>query len=347
MLDDFGGLVDWARIDAWIATRDLPGSGPVTAARLLVGGTQNNAILVERGGASLVLRRPPARARPESNETMRREARVLAALAGTAVPHPRFYALCEDESVMGCCFYFMEHLEGFARFGPLPGAYATDAGWRRAMGEELVKAAAELGALDPRAIGLGDFGKPDNWHERQVSRWKSQLEGYRTMPGYAGNEPPHIEAVGRWLMDNLPRNRRIGVIHGDLHFGNVMYSLKAPRISGVIDWELSSLGDPMLDLGSILTTWTEEGDPEGKSPTLQPWDGFLSRSALVRLYGEITGRDMSEMPWFFALACFKLSCILEGTHARAIAGLVPAELGERMRGSSHWLMAKAQQITAS
>lgn len=345
-LDNFGGVVDWARIDAWIATQDLPGSGPVTAAKLLVGGTQNNVILVERGGAKLVLRRPPARKRPESDATMRREARILAALAGSAVPHPRFYALCEDQSVIGCCFYFMEQLEGFAPSGPLPGSYGSDARWRRAMGEELVKAAAELGSLDPQVIGLGDFGKPDNWHERQVSRWKSQLEGYRTLPGYAGNEPPHVEEVGRWLTDNLPRDRRIGLVHGDLHFGNVMYSLEGPRISGVIDWELSSLGDPMLDLGSILTTWSEVGDPEGKTPTIAPWDGFLTRSELVRLYGDITGRDMSEMPWFFALACFRLSCILEGTHARAIAGLAPTELGDRMRRSSRWLMATAMQITS-
>ncbi len=318
----------------------------MTTARKLAGGLQNNVFLIERAGASLVLRRPPKHLRPESNDTMLREARILKALAGTPVPHPRFYALCEDLSVIGACFYVMEPLEGFAPTGALRGAYATDPAWRRAMGEELVRAASALGAVDHKAVGLATLGKPDNWHERQVSRWRSQLEGYRAMPNYGGNELPHVDEVGRWLNDNLPGNRRIGIIHGDFQFPNVMFSLSAPRISGVIDWELATLGDPLLDLGWVLTSWWEEGDPEGKKPLVQPWDGFLPRAELIRLYGEISGRDMSVMPWFFTLACYKLACLLEGTYARSKAGQIPADVGEQVHGYAVWLMAKAMQLIA-
>jgi aminoglycoside phosphotransferase (APT) family kinase protein len=345
-LDDFGGLIDWPRLNAWIAVHDVPGSGAVTGVRKLAGGLQNNVFLLQRGAESVVLRRPSKHLRANSNETMLREARVLKALAGSAVPHPQFYAVCDDASVIGSCFYLMAPLEGFTPSGQLPGDYATDATWRRRMGEELVSAAAALAAVDPKAVGLEGLGKPDDWHARQVSRWRSQLDGYRTMPNYDGEGLPHVDAVGRWLTDQLPVNRRNGIFHGDLQFANVMFSPSAPRISGVVDRELATLGDPLLDLGWILSSWWETGDPEGKKPLVAPWQGFLSRAELVHLYGEITGRDTSEMPWFFALACYKLACLLEGTYARSLAGQAPAEIGKHVHAYALWLMAKAKQITA-
>ena len=350
-LDDFGGLIGWDGLNGWMAARDLPGSGPVSGAKKLKGGVQNNVFLIERGliergGASFVLRRPSRHVRPGSNETMLKEARVLEALAGSAVPHPKVYAVCGDPSVIGACFYLMEPLEGFAPSQQLPGNYGTDPTWRRSMGEQLVRGAAALAAVDYKVVGLGDLGKPDGWHERQVERWRSQLDGYRTMPNYDG-ALPHVDEVGRWLSDNPPRNQRIGIVHGDFQFANVMFSNQAPRISGVVDWELTSLGDPLLDLGWVLTSWWEQGDPEGKKPLVQPWDSFLSRAELVRLYGEISGRDMGEMPWFFALACYKLACLLEGTYARSRQGQVPENVGQGVHGYALWLMAKANQIIAA
>jgi aminoglycoside phosphotransferase (APT) family kinase protein len=345
--DDFGGLLDWPNFNTWIAARgDIPGSGPVTAARKLAGGLQNAVFRVERGDASFVLRRPSKHVREGSNETMLREARILKALDGTAVPHPQFIAACDDRSVIGTCFYLMQPLEGFARSGDLPGAYATDAGWRRAMGEDLVRAAVSLASVDPAAVGLADLGKPDDWHSRQVARWGRQLDGYRATPGYEAAALPHVDAVGRWLTDNLPSDRRIGIVHGDLQFPNVMFSLKAPRVSGILDWELASLGDPLLDLGWILSSWYEDGDPEGKKPMVTPWDGFLTRAELVQLYGELSGRDMRAMPWYFALACYKLACLLEGTYARSLTGQVPANVGTSVHAYAVWLMNKAVQITA-
>ncbi len=344
-LDDFKGLIHWPQLNAWIAGQELPGSGPITAARKLQGGLQNNVFLLERSGATFVLRRPSKHLRPESNDTMLREARILKALASTTVPHPRFHTVCDDPSVIGACFYLMEPLEGFAPRGQLPGNYATDGTWRRAMGDELVRSAAALGAVDYKAVGLDGLGKPDDWHARQVSRWRSQLEGYRSVPDYDG-ALPHVDEVGRWLTDNLPADRRIGIVHGDLQFPNVMFSMHAPRVSGVVDWELASLGDPLLDLGWILSSWWEDGDPEGKNPLVKPWADFLSRADLVKRYGELSGRSMDAMPWYFTLACYKLACLLEGTYARSKQGQIPAEVGASVHNYAVWLMKKAQQLLA-
>jgi aminoglycoside phosphotransferase (APT) family kinase protein len=345
-LDDFGGLLNWPNLHAWITSRDIPGSGPVTEVKKLTGGLQNQVFLLKRGETALVLRRPSKHLRQGSNETMLREARVLRAISGSSVPHPAHYAVCDDPQVTGACFYLMEFLEGFTPSQQLPGQYATDSVWRRSMGEALVKGAAALGALDHQAVGLGDLGKPEGWHERQVERWRSQLEGYRSQPNYDGSLP-HVDTVARWLTDNLPRDGRIGLVHGDFQFANVMFSRLAPRISGVVDWELTSLGDPFLDLGWILASWWEEGDPEGKRPLLQPWQDFMTRAELVKHYEQLSGRDTRSVPWFFALACYKLACLLEGTYARSRQGQIPEHVGRSVHSYALWLMSKAAQILAN
>jgi len=350
-LPDFDGLLDWSKLEPWLeAQSGLPGQGRVTEVRALTGGSQNHLFLLQRGEASMVLRRPPRHLRDNSNTTMQREARVLAALAGSAVPHPALFAACADTSVIGASFYVMEPLEGFSPGKKLPGRYASDASWRRSMGESFIDAAVALGAIDHRKVGLEDFGKPDDWHGRQVARWRSQLEGYRGAPGYTEVVLPHVDEVGRWLSDNVPSDGRIGIIHGDFQWPNVMFSLLQPRISGLIDWELSTLGDPLLDLGWVLTSWREPGDPEGGAvaqPVVEPWDGFPSRAELIERYAQLSGRDLSSLPWFFVLACFKLACLLEGTYVRSLAGKAPKELGLYLHDYATWLMRKAKQLVAS
>src|SRR5580704_781346 len=143
-----------------MAGQDLPGSGPVTGAVKLKGGSQNNIFLLRRGPELMVLRRPPLHLRPNSDETMVREARVLAALSGTDVPHPDLYSLCQDTTVIGTCFYLMQPIDGFSPGGALPGRYATQAEWRRRLVEEMVEGAARLGAIDHLAAGVKDFGRP-------------------------------------------------------------------------------------------------------------------------------------------------------------------------------------------
>lgn len=352
-LPDFDGLLDWSGLNAWIGGANLPGQGPVTDVQQLTGGSQNSLFLMTRGSERFVLRRPPKHLRANSNRTMEREARVLQALAGSDVPHPRLLGACMDSEVIGAAFFVMEPLDGFSPLKQLEGRYATDASWRQAMGPEFVRAAAALAAVDYQAVGLDGFGKPDNWHGRQVERWRSQLEGYRSMPGYdAESTLPFVDEAGRWLTDNLPTDGRIGIIHGDLQWPNAMFSYSAPKIAGLIDWELSTLGDPMLDLAWVLSSWREPGDPElggtaASAPVVWPWDGFVSRDDMVRLYGELTGRDMSGVSWYFVLACYKLACLLEGTYARSKSGQASIEMGIFLHNYALWLMAKARQLVAA
>jgi len=344
-LDSFGGLLDWDKLQAWIETQNLPGSGEIVSATPLAGGSQNALFMLTRSdGERIVLRRPPLHPRPNSNDTMAREARLLGAIAGSEVPHAALYAFCDNLGVLGVNFYLMAPLDGFSPSKALPGRYATDAAWRREMGADMVRAGAALSKVDYLARGLADYGKADNWHGRQVARWRSQLEGYREMENYPGHALPHVDETGRWLDDNIPSDVRISVIHGDFQYPNVMYFHDQPKIAGLIDWELSTLGDPMLDLGWMLCRWSGPNDPPGGEPPVTPWDGFLSRDELVSLYGDLTGRDMASVPWFAVLACYKLACLLEGSYARACAGKIPMATGATLHNVSLWLMARAHQI---
>jgi aminoglycoside phosphotransferase (APT) family kinase protein len=344
-LDDFDGLLAWGPLQEWIAGQPgIPGAGPVTAVERLTGGSQNNIFLLTRAdGARAVLRRPPQHVRKNSNDTMLREARVLGALAGSDVPHPQRYAVCADTDVIGTTFYVMAPIDGFTPMGPLPGQYGTDPEWRRRLAFELVEGAARLGAVDHEAVGLGDFGKPEQWIERQVSRWRAQLDGYSQLPGYGEPDIPDVDRVGAWLDANRPAEAHIGIIHGDYQFANVMFSNASPRLAAIVDWELSTLGDPLLDLGWVLASWVEPGDPEGKDPLLQPWEGMPTRAELVAHHAAVSGRDVSAMPWFFVLACYKLGILLEGTHARACAGQAPVAMGDIFHGMTRWLFARANR----
>jgi aminoglycoside phosphotransferase (APT) family kinase protein len=272
---------------------------------------------------------------------MQREATALAALANTEVPHPTLYASCDDPNVIGVNFYAMEVVDGFTPLGVLPDQY--DAEWRRKMAFELIDAAAHLGSVDPSAVGLENFGHAEGWAQRQVERWRGQLETYSEL-GYSPTIA--IEPTSEWLEGHIPSNTRIGVIHGDLQWANTMFSHQQPKLMAVIDWELSTLGDPLLDLGWILTSWIEEDDPPGHISQLTPTEGLPSREELIQRYADVSGRDLSEMQWYFVLACYKLGILLEGTWARAQAGKAPMEIGEHLHRYALWLFSKAEQLIA-
>ena len=340
-LDDDGGLLHWPNLQEWIGTHDLPGHGPVTSWRKLTGGSQNNIYRMTREGGDFVLRRPPQHLRTNSNDTMLREARVLSALEGTAVPHPKLHAVCDDLDVIGTAFYCMAPVEGFTPNGDLPGAYGTDASWREQLGLQMADGAASLAAVDHEAVGLGSFGKSEAWAERQVGRWRSQLEGYSQLPGYGKPDVAGVDQIGAWLDANRPSDIRIGIIHGDYQFANVMFAPDEPRLAAIVDWELSTLGDPMLDLAWALQAFSEEHDVPGRQPQLRPSDGMPSRADVTARYGELTGRDMAALPWFQVLAYYKLGILLEGTYARACAGQASTELGDVMHRYTRWLFAMA------
>ncbi|AEG48303.1 aminoglycoside phosphotransferase [Sphingobium chlorophenolicum L-1] len=334
--------VDIDSLAAWMTDRGL-GSGPLTDMTPLAGGTQNILLRFTRDGRDYVFRRPPAHPRPNSNETMRREARLLRALAGTDVPHPELIADCGDEAVLGVAFYLMEPVDGFNPIGQLPQPHAGSPAMRHDMGLALVDGIAALGAQDHQALGLDDFGKPDNFLGRQVDRWRSQLAGYAEFDGWTGAEAlPSVGAVGDWLERHRPERFTPGIMHGDYHLANVMFRRDGPELAAIIDWELATIGDPLLDLGWVLATW-----PDGKSGStvsVEPWDGFPAAGELVARYAGRSARNLSAVDWYHVLACYKLGILLEGTHARACAGKAPRETGDRLHDRAIHLFERAEAL---
>ena len=333
--------VDLTTLSDWMDRQGL-GEGPLEEPTLLSGGTQNILLRFARGGRGFVLRRPPTHLRANSNETMRREARVLGALAGTAVPHPRLIASCPDEAVLGAAFYLMEPIDGFNATTGLPALHAGSAEIRRRMGLALVEGIAALGALDYRVLGLEGFGKPENYLARQVARWEAQLESYGEHAEWPGPAAiPGVEKVAAWLQANRPRHFEAGILHGDYHLSNVLYRPDGPELAAIVDWELSTIGDPLLDLGWLLATWPQDATPRDDDVGVQPWEGFPSADELVEHYRQRSSRDLSSIEWYGVLACYKLGIILEGTYARACAGKALRETGARLHAHTVALFERA------
>lgn len=333
--------VNMAALEVWMNGQGL-GSGKMEDAELLTGGTQNVLLKFRRDDATYVLRRPPVALRANSNDTMRREVRVLSALGGSVVPHPRLIAACLDETVLGAVFYLMDSVEGFTATNGLPALHATDPAIRRRMGLAMVEGIAALGAIDFEAVGLKDFGRPENYLERQVSRWKSQLASYECTPGWGGpSDLPGVEKIGQWLETHRPSLFVPGIMHGDYHLANVMFRHDNGELAAIVDWELSSIGEPLLDLGWLLATWREGDLPDAAAVAVEPWDSFVSSSELTNHYAVVSGRDVSEIDWYVVLACYKLGIILEGTHARACAGQAPLETGNRLHNQAVALFERA------
>jgi aminoglycoside phosphotransferase (APT) family kinase protein len=276
---------------------------------------------------------------------MRREARVLGALRGSDVPHPGLIAACGAEDVLGSAFYLMEPIEGFNATVGLPPLHAGSAAIRHEMGLSLVDGIAALGRVDHVAVGLADFGKAEGYLERQVARWRSQLEGYVEYEGWPGPaEIPGVERVARWLDDNRPKSFRPGIIHGDYHLSNVLFAPDGPKLAAIVDWELSTIGDPLLDLGWVIATWPGPEGPKPGDVGVTPWDGFAVEAELVARYAEGTTRDLSAIQWYAVLACYKLGIILEGTHARAFAGKATKEMGDRLHAATIGLFQRAEAL---
>lgn len=327
----------------WMDDQGL-GSGPIEDVEQLAGGTQNVLVRFRRGDRSHVLRRPPLHKRANSDETMRREARVLAALAGSDVPHPGLIAACPDTDVLGAAFYLMEPIDGFNPASGLPEPHRSDPAMRRAMGFSMVDAIAALALVDHEAVGLGDFGKPDGWLERQVPRWRSQLDSYAELEGYPGPDIPGVDEVSGWLEANRPATWQPGVIHGDFHFANVLVRPDAPDLAAIVDWELCTIGDPMLDLGHLLATWPPDDDDPAAGAVGGGIDGLPTKAELVDRYAERTGRAVDDAGWYHVLAAYRLGIILEGTHARAFAGKAPKEIGDMLHATTVGLFERALAV---
>jgi aminoglycoside phosphotransferase (APT) family kinase protein len=281
-------------------------------------GHSNVTYGLRRGAAELVIRRPPRGPLPPSAHDVLREARVLRALEGRA-PVPRVLAECDDPAVTGAPFYVMERIEGEVIADTVPAALDSEAE-RRRMGEQLVDALVTVHGVDWRAAGLEGFGRPDGYLARQIRRFSELWARNRT------RDVPAVERVGLWLGEHMPESPPATIVHGDYRLGNVMYAPAPPaRLLAIFDWEMSTIGDPLADLGYLCTFWVDRDDPHAgvfEQHALTRAPGWPTREELVARYEERSGRSMGDIRWYRALALWKIIVFMEGNYRRALAGSV-------------------------
>jgi aminoglycoside phosphotransferase (APT) family kinase protein len=293
-------LVDADSLGRWLDTQGLEPGQPLGVAPL-TGGSSNAMFVVDRGQSRWVLRRPTRVAVERANEGMRREFRILAALAGTDVPHPEVVALCEDHDVLGCTFYLMERVQGVNPF-PLPAVFDSEQG-RAEVAYSMVEALGRLHNVDWLTAGIGDLGHPEGFHERQVQRWSRQLASYE------GRELPGIETVMAWIEAHLPEDSTATIMHGDYHMLNVLIAPEPPgRVVAILDWETATIGDPLLDLAGFLEVWTPVANV-----------GWPSRAELVERYRSVRGIGaLGDLTYYEVLYNFRLAVLLEGIFTRSL-----------------------------
>ncbi|HVS99892.1 MAG TPA: phosphotransferase family protein [Solirubrobacterales bacterium] len=278
-------------------------------------GHSNLTYLLRRGEDRMVLRRPPhGRLAPSANDIVR-EARVLDALRATDVRVPEIFAICEEQDVIGAPFYLMSFIAGHVLIDRLPPGFGAAAPDR--IGTELIEMLVALHAIDVERAGLSSFGRPSGYLERQVRRFRGLLEHNATRP------LPELEQVGDWLADNCPESADVCLVHGDYRLGNMIFAPDEPRLAAVLDWEMSTIGDPLADLGYCTAAWAQEGDPDNpvrdlSRVTRSP--GFPDRDELARRYAEATDRSLDLLPWYQVLALWKAAIFLEGSYGRFLAG---------------------------
>lgn len=314
---DLEGLVDVARLAAWMDDQGLPGRGEPIEARPISLGASNVIVDVRRGGRRMILRRPPRERPAGRNESMLREYRVLEALNGTDVPHPEALGVCADESVLGAMFYVMGHVDGWSpmSYGRVwPAPFDTDIEARRGLAFQLVDGIARLSRVDWRARGLEGFGHPDGFHERQADRWLKHLAAFKF------RELPGIEEAADWLRIHKPSRYEPGILHGDYQFANVMFANGAPaRLAAIVDWEMATIGDPLLDLGWVLMQWPDDEAERSRSGYVD-LRGMPTRHELASYYTEVSGRPTDELDYYIVLARYKIAIVLEGGYARVVKG---------------------------
>lgn len=301
-------------VTGWFAGH-VPGVRPPLAFTPISGGQSNLTYAVtDQAGGRWVLRRPPLTGVLPTAHDMAREHGIVSALRDTAVPVPRAFGLCADESVSGAPFYVMEHVDGVVPRDEATVAATFDLAARAAASHALVDVLVALHGVDPEAVGLGRLGRGHGYVERQLARWRRQWEQSKT------RELPAITEVHRRLSANVPAQDRVAIVHGDYRLDNLILS-PAGEVRAVLDWELCTLGDPMADLGLLHVYWSEPGDdtlPLGTAPTRLP--GFPTRAELAAAYERGAGRPVDQLDFFVALGYWKLAVILEGVYARFAAG---------------------------
>ncbi len=322
--------LDLDRLTAWMDTNVDGFAGPLTYAKF-AGGQSNPTYRLDTPGRAYVLRRKPFGPILPSAHAVDREYTVIAGLHPTGFPVPRPYGLCEDPGVIGAAFYVMEMVEGRTIWdGSMPGATRAD---RRAHYDAMVDTLAELHNTDHVAAGLGAYGKPGNYFERQVGRWTKQYRAAET------ERMNSVERLIEWLPRTLPEQTRTSIVHGDYRIDNMIFAPAEPRVIAVLDWELSTLGDPLADFSYLLMSWVTE--PEGRSGVLGMTGdetGIPTIEQVVERYCAATGRDgVPDLNWYFAYNLFRLTGIVQGIKRRIIDGTASSAQAEKTVAKIHGL----------
>jgi aminoglycoside phosphotransferase (APT) family kinase protein len=326
--------LDLAALEGWLR-HQLGEEGDVTDAARLGGGTQNGMVSFAFGGRALVVRCAPV----SHARGLAREARTLAALATTNVPHPRLVATSDDASLLGGPFVVMEHVDGVDLTNPPGGAWSGPAG---ALGTLVIDALLELRSVDLNAAPLAGLRQPVHWLDEQLTRWVDLIDSYGDTGHDARASLPGIDDLSTWLAATKPDSWELGLVHGDMHLGNVLVDPGTGSVRAIVDWELCSLGDPLLDLGHLLVTWpgagvvaTSDGPPLASPP------------ALLQRYQQLSSRDLAAVDWFKALAALRLAAILEGTYARSLVGDAEAAVGRHLHQLALRLVATGSSIATA
>lgn len=317
-----GEELDLGKLEAFLRSR-FPSEAQGIALQQFPSGHSNLTYSVMLGAREVVLRRPPFGTKVKSAHDMGREFRVLSKLHNAYPLAPAVLLYCDDESVIGAPFYLMERMRGvILRRDPPPG-FPFSAVTAHQLSEAFVDNLARLHALDYTAIGLADIGKPEGYLQRQVSGWIERYAGSKT------HDFPEVEPVATWMRQHMPPAAAATLLHNDYKYDNTVLNPEKPtEIIGVLDWEMSTIGDPLTDLGTALAYWIDPNDPEELQqlrwgPTTQ--DGSLSRAGLVARYAKTTGRDVSHMPFYLAFARFKVAVIVQQIYYRYHHGLTRDE----------------------
>jgi aminoglycoside phosphotransferase (APT) family kinase protein len=290
---------------------------------LISGGKSNLTFGVSSAAGQVVLRRPPLSNRLPTAHDMGREYRVMTGLWETPVPVPKTLAMCTDEAVLGAPFYVMDRVDGYIVRDRLPDGYATTEPERLAIAHGLIDVLADLHAVDPAAVGLGEYGKPNGYLERQIKRWTMQWEATRAAAESGGDE---LDRLATRLAESRPDSPTGPIVHGDYRMDNTMLDPATPgKVAAVLDWELSTLGDPLADIGLFFLYWQDAADAGNEAsagilPSVTALPGFPTRRELLERYASRTGTDLERLPWYVGFACFKLAVVVAGVAARGAAG---------------------------
>jgi len=313
-----GEELDLARLEPFLRSCFPDAAGPLEVSQF-PSGHSNLTYLLRLGNREFVLRRPPFGTKVKTAHDMGREYRVLAKLHAAYPPAPEVLLHCDDVSILGAPFYVMKPIHGIILRRALPAGLALTSTIARGLSESFLDNLARLHSLDYAAIGLADLGKPQGYLERQVRGWIERYQGSKT------HDLPEVARISAWLTEHLPPSSGAALIHNDYKYDNVVLDpTDITKIIGVLDWEMCTIGDPLSDLGGALAYWVDAADSEELQkirwgPTYV--SGSLTRAQLVERYARATGRDVSPMPYYLALARFKVAVIVQQIYYRFHHGL--------------------------